>query len=261
MAFLLKKFFANLLFPLPVAVWCLLAGTILLLATRRQTAGKVFILLGTLMVIAFSNRDISDALLKPLEAKYPPARLSSDHSRDEEFRHLAWVVVLGGGHTSDARTPLSSQLSPPSLVRLAEGIRIHRMLPGSRLLLSGGGAYDTSSDANVMKNVAMGLGLDPSEMVLETESKDTDDQARLLQPILGGERFVLVTSAAHMRRSVDLFVKLGMRPIPAPTDFMANESPGLSPGKIFPTPEALAKAERAVYEYLGEWWAAMRGKV
>jgi len=64
-----------------------------------------------------------------------------------------------------------------------------------------------------------------------------------------------------MPRSVDLFAKLGMRPIPAPTDFLVKESPGLTPSKVFPTPEALGKAERAVYEYLGEWWAALRGKV
>jgi uncharacterized SAM-binding protein YcdF (DUF218 family) len=135
------------------------------------------------------------------------------------------------------------------------------MIPGSTLVLSGGGAYDTSSDASVMERVAVGLGVDPHDIVLESESKDTDDQARLLQPLLGSERFVLVTSASHMPRSVDLFVKLGMRPVPVPTDFMVKESRGITPGNVFPTPEALGKAERAVYEHLGEWWAALRGKV
>jgi len=36
----------------------------------------------------------------------------------------------------------------------------------------------------------------------ESESKDTKDEARLIKEMVGDDKFVLVTSASHMPRSV-----------------------------------------------------------
>jgi uncharacterized SAM-binding protein YcdF (DUF218 family) len=57
------------------------------------------------------------------------------------------------------------------------------------------------------------------DLILESDSKDTNDQARLIQPIVGDDLFLLVTSATHMPRSIALFKSLGMHPIAAPTDW------------------------------------------
>lgn len=263
MLFLLKKYIANAFFPLPLSVGFLFLGIVLLLVTRKQTAGKIFTVVGFLLLVLFSYRGVSDALLNSLESKYPAVAVhdSALISVSEEFRYLKWIVVLGGGHTDDLRVPLTSQLSPPSLVRLTEGIRLFRLFPGAKLVLSGGSVYDTTSDALLMMQVAVALGVNSQDIAIETDSKDTDDQARLLQPMLRSDKFILVTSASHMPRSMDLFMKLGMHPIPAPTDFLVKDTPGMTPNKLFPTPEALGKSERVMYEYLGELWALLRGKV
>ena len=46
------------------------------------------------------------------------------------------ILILGGGHTNDSRLPANNQLSTNALGRLAEGIRIHRELPGSKIITS-----------------------------------------------------------------------------------------------------------------------------
>ena len=136
--------------------------------------------------------------------------------------------------------------------RNGEGIRLHRMIPGSRLLLSGGAAYDTSTDAAAMSLAAAALGVGPAEMTTESESQDTVDQARLLAPLLRGEKFILVTSASHMPRAMSLFTKMGMRPIPAPTDYLVTPEAPLRPSRIFPSIEALRQSDNAVHEELDE---------
>jgi uncharacterized SAM-binding protein YcdF (DUF218 family) len=170
-------------------------------------------------------------------------------------------VVLGGGHTSDPKLPITSQLSNASLVRLVEGIRIHRGLPTSRLILSGGIVFEKVPEAKVLADVALAIGVKKQDLILEEVSRDTEDEARLIQEIVGQEQFILVTSASHMPRSMALFKKLGMHPIPAPTDHLVKECQKISPGMFYPSANGLCKAERAFYEYLGLAWAKLRGAI
>ena len=92
-------------------------------------------------------------------------------------------------------------------------------------------------------------------MIIEDESKDTKDHPKFIQKIVGNDRFVLVTSASHMPRSIALFKKHGMNPIPAPTDYLVKERQGgISPDMFFPGADGLRKAERVVHEYFGLAW-------
>jgi uncharacterized SAM-binding protein YcdF (DUF218 family) len=135
------------------------------------------------------------------------------------------------------------------------------MLAGSKLILSGGRGFDPVPNAKIMADVAIAIGLDKEDLVLESLSKDTEDEARLVQKIVGDDRFVLVTSAFHMPRSVALFKKLGMKPLPAPTGHQVKERQGRSPAMVFPRADNLRKAEMAFHEYLGSVWARIRGQV
>ncbi|MBW2649390.1 MAG: YdcF family protein [Deltaproteobacteria bacterium] len=92
-------------------------------------------------------------------------------------------------------------------------------MPESRLVFSGGAVFDPVSEAEVMARAAEIMGVEGDRIILEEISRDTGDQARLVQKIVGDERFILVTSASHMPRSMVLFRKSGMEPIPAPTDY------------------------------------------
>jgi len=168
---------------------------------------------------------------------------------------------IGGGHFSDPKLPISDQLSDASLFRLVEGICIHKKISNSTLVLSGGSVFDSTSDAGAMAKMAMALGIEKKEIVLESESKDTKDQAKFIQNIIGNNRFVLVTSASHMARSVALFAAKGMKPIPAPTGFWVKNTLKMSPARFFPSGKGIDKMQRVVYEYLGIAWARLRGQI
>lgn len=253
--FLLKKIVAPLFFPLSLCLEILLAGIFLLWFTRRQKTGKILVTIGVVVFAALSYGVASEMLLRPLEYKYPPL---TDVSAVSDVK---WVVVLSGGSSPDAYLPITGQLSHASLVRLVEGIRIHRKLPQSKLILSGGGAFNTVAEAKTMADVAVALGMNDEEIVLESESMDTKDQARLIRKIVGDNRFVLVTSASHMPRSMALFEKRGMHPIPAPIGYKITERQKITPAIFFPSAGQIEKIERAFYEYLGLVWAKLRGQI
>ena len=253
--FLLKKIVAPLFFPMTLILGILLLGLFLVSLTRKQKTGKVIVLIGIIFLGMLSYDAVSDKLLQPLEYQYP-SLLSL-----ENIQNVKWIVVLGGGHTSDPKLPITSQLSEASLIRLVEGIRIHNGLAKSKLILSGGSVFEKISNAQALAEVALAIGVKNQDLILEELSKDTEEEARLIQQVVGRDRFVLVTSASHMPRSIALFNKLGMHPIPAPTDYLVKESQKMSPGMFYPGAGGLLKAERAFYEYLGLAWAKLRGRL
>lgn len=253
--FLFKKMVGPLFYPLSLILGILLLGLLLLFLTRRQKTGKRVVLIGVLFLGLLSFEAVSDILLRPLEYKYPPL-VSLDN-----IQNIKWIVVLGGTHASDPQLPVTSQLSNASLVRLVEGMRIYRGAPNSKLILSGGSPFEKVSNAKLMAEVALAMGVKEQDLILEDLSKDTEDEARLIQPMVGQERFILVTSASHMPRSMALFEKLGMHPIPAPTDHLVKKRQALAPTRFYPTADGIWKAERAFYEYLGLAWAKLRGKI
>jgi uncharacterized SAM-binding protein YcdF (DUF218 family) len=174
---------------------------------------------------------------------------------------VRWVVVLGGGSSSDADFPAAMRLSEGSLARLVEGVRLQRQLPGGRLLLSGGSVFGSDPDAETMRALAVELGVDPASLDLDPVSPDTETQAEVVHARLGAEEFFLVTSASHMPRALALFRKAGTNPLPAPTHFLTQKDRGIAPSEFFPGSGGLRRAEATIYEYLGLAWAKVRGRI
>lgn len=261
--FFLKKLISPLLFPVPVVWLLLLAGLVLLWRTRRQRAGKIFVTAGALLFALLTFGPLPGLLLSKLERQHPSFELSDfDVNRQEELRRsVKWIVVLGGGHVSDPSVPASSRLAHSSLTRLVEGVRLKREFPGAKLLLSGAQVFDKEAVAEGMRRVAQSLGVEADDVVLDLKARDTEEEARVVREMIGDERMILITSAAHMPRSVALFRKAGLDPLPAPTDFVVKRSQGAGPADRVPSAGGLIAAELAVYEYLGLLWAKVRGRI
>jgi uncharacterized SAM-binding protein YcdF (DUF218 family) len=261
--FMLKKIVGSFFYPVSFCLGILILGLFCLWATRRQRLGKVLVTLGTVLLLLLSISSLSSGLLVPLEQRYPallhPEKISWEGGKSGTSPK--WIVVLGGGHVSDPRLPANSQISPAALGRVVEGVRLYKAMPGSKLLLSGGRIFDPVPEAEVMAQIAELLGVKPQDISLESDSLDTADQAKIVAEMIGREKFILVTSAVHMPRSMALFRKRGLHPIPAPSDFLIREGPGPNFASFFPLATSLGLVETAVHEYLGLAWAWLRGEI
>jgi len=191
-----------------------------------------------------------------LEQRYAPI---ADY---QQLKGVKWIVVLSAGASVDPELPQSTSLTGICLTRLLEGVNLHKRLTGTKLVLTGTSQSEgIISDAEVMAEVAREWGVDPGDIIVEAEARDTKDHAVFVKGIVEKDRFVLVTSASHMPRAMALFRGQGMEPTAAPTDYMvcAKEG-GVRPGDIF-SAGALEKAGRAIHEYLGMVWAKVRGQI
>lgn len=240
--FVLKKLIGLACMPLSVTLILLAAGMIMLLFTRRQIAARMFLAAGILLLLLASYGILSYWTLVKLENEYPPL---APRSAGPECR---WVVVLAGDPDE-------------TVVRLVEGIRIMRCINGSKLVVSGGRIFGPVSSARKMADMAMGLGVDPTDIVLEDNSMDTRDEAMMMKNIVRNDVFVLVTSAYHMPRSMALFQGQGLNPVPAPTQYLISEEKSLDPWMLFPSSENLHKAEAAIHELLGLMAAGIMGQI
>jgi len=250
--FLLKKIVSRFIFPLPLSIELLFLGLLLLWFTRRQRAGKILVTCGVLLLLGLSNGPTSDALLRPLEQRYPPLVVSQTETR---VANVKFIVILGGFGDRDPDVSITSHISPDQMVRLIEGVSLHREIPGSKLILSGG-----SDCAEGMEQIAEALGVSADDTQRLAEPRDTEEESRQIAPIVGSQRFILVTSASHMPRAMGLFRKRGMQPIAAPTDFLTPRHT-TEIDDVFPDAYKLYKSQVAFYEYLGLTWEKVRGKL
>src|SRR5262249_5762650 len=156
-------------------------------------------------------------------------------ARIAEQPQVKYIVVLGGAYGFDQAIPITSWLGGGTMIRLAEGIRLHRQWPESKLIVSAGRGFDPLPQADAMKGTAEAMGVNSADIGAESVSRDTEESAEMLAPMLGKDPFVLVTSASHMPRSMGLFRKRGMNPIAAPTDFKTKRTDAYGPGDFFPS--------------------------
>ena len=260
---LLKKIVSSLLFPLALGVEFILLGFILITFTRKQKWGRGLLIFGVLLLCVLSYPPVADRLISPLENMYPavPAGKAAEVALSYSERPVRWVAVLGGGHWPVPGLSPLSQLSEASVTRLAEGIRLYRELPGSRLVVSGGAVFSSRAGALITAEAARGLGVPEKDLVVRSEGQDTHGEAEDIFVVVGVEPFFLVTSASHMARAMMIFRKAGMNPIAAPTDYLSRNREGLRASLFQVDAGQLYKSQRAFYEYMGMAWAWFIGEI
>jgi uncharacterized SAM-binding protein YcdF (DUF218 family) len=260
--FIIKKILTPFLLPVTLGLLISFIGLFFLLATKKPRTGKILVSIGLLLMLSLSYGFVSDRVIKPLEYRYKPydIQLTNELLKSQNQFPLKYVVVLGADHVSDPSLPITSQISDESLVRLIEGIIVHRKHKASKLILSGGIVFDPIPEAAMMARVAEELGVDRNDIIMEADSKDTKDEAHFIKRIVKDNPFVLVTSAYHMPRAIAMLRKLGLDPIPAPTRHYVKRRAG-GPHDYFPWAKNLNKAEAAFHEYFGMMWAKLRGQI
>ena len=251
MLFTLKKVVGGMLLPLPLLLLLMALGLALLWFSRFQRAGKICLSFSWLLLLLLSLQPVADALLKPIENRYPTWRSPTP---------VRYIVVLGGGYTWNPAWAPSSNLINNSLPRLTEGVRLWQANPGSRLIFTGAAARTNPvSTAEAGARVAESLGVPRSAIIVLDTPKDTEEEAAAVKATVGDAPFLLVTSASHLPRAMIFFRHAGLNPLPAPANQLAIESP-LNPWeRMIPSPVWLMHSDRVGYETLGRLWQWLKG--
>jgi uncharacterized SAM-binding protein YcdF (DUF218 family) len=129
---------------------------------------------------------------------------------------------------------------------------------GSGNLVSGG-----AREADFAGAVFESLGIAKSRLIMERRSRNTQENAEFSRALVApkdGERWLLVTSAFHMPRSVGLFRKAGFAVEPYPVDWWVGGRGDLLAFSSVAI-EGLERTDIAVREWIGlaAYWAT--GKI
>ncbi|REL24747.1 hypothetical protein DYD21_16400 [Rhodohalobacter sp. SW132] len=209
-----------LLDPFNILWLFVLTGLVAYLFKKRAIAGAVFIISGGWFLL-ISTPLVPSFLLNSLEDQYEPVSVAAIADVQAPYH----IVVLGGGHGFDDRLPPNSLLSLNALGRLNEGIRLHRQLPNSMLVLSGYSSSGRTTQAEMLRNAAILLGVEEDKLLIQKEPGNTYEEAEVYAERFGtGQPVIVVTSAAHMPRAVIVFEKFGITPLPSPTNYRLKGS-------------------------------------
>lgn len=237
-------------YPIPLCIEIIAAGFFVDWFTKKHKLGKILVVIGASLFLLFSTFPFPNYILGKLEYKYPP--LIDAELQDSKYSDIRYVVVLDGGGWYSRKLPITSNFSPLSLVRITEGIRLFFKCKNDamKLIVSGGDVRITKG-AELMARLAMELGIDEKNIIIEKDSLNTNDEAKLIKDMVKDNRFFLVTSASHMPRSMALFNKYGMAPVAAPTNHRTRRNVRFEMWWCTPSARNLENTETAFYEFLG----------
>lgn len=215
--FLIEKIISlTLLSPLPIILILLFIGFGNIF-NRRKKSGLILIFISIFLYLVSTDWFI-DKRLYSLENTYSVVS-ETDLARGDIY------VLLGGGIITTTGEGNIPRLTPS--IRIMKTAEHYKKYPKKILISGGTPLQNQESESSVYARELIALGVAPEDIIIEEESRNTNENALFTKKVLDekrGKNLVLITSASHMKRSVNIFKKKlnGVEIIPAPCNFLAS---------------------------------------
>jgi uncharacterized SAM-binding protein YcdF (DUF218 family) len=225
-------------------------GVSLLVLNRRRRVAAGMLWAGMVVLGLLGFKALPDALLRPLENRYPTPAQSA------VAQHVG-LIVLGGAmdrpdvYQAHGQVPLGDAAE-----RMTVPVGLMRQHPQLQLVFSGGEGrlFATGvSEAELAKAFYEEQGADMTRVSLEGASRTTRENAHQVAALLG-ERcqkpWLLVTSAWHMQRAMAEFEAVGCDVTAYPVDFRTGTATDWTEYSLA---HSLLRWQTALHEWLGGW--------
>jgi uncharacterized SAM-binding protein YcdF (DUF218 family) len=218
-------------------------------ALARKLAGAALALL-----LLMGWQPLPQWLIRQLEIQYAEMPFNAN------LQPFAGVIVLGGsteeGYVAQAH---DQPLLNDAAERMIAPIAVLRHNPHLRIVFTGGeGSYLASgpSEAERVRPFFESMGLSGNQVTYEALSRTTYENAVLSAQLPGiniRQRWLLVTSASHMPRSMATFTKAGWNVTAYPVDFRTGTA---TPWTEYSLKDGARNWQLLLHECLG--WLAYR---
>lgn len=247
MFFVLSKTIGFLLLPTNFLIGVGFVGAVLTL-TRFASLGRKLVIAAVLLLVICGLSPLGNMLLYPLESRFPqwdPSRGAPDG-----------IIVLGASIEADLSAAHATPVVRSAPDRIIAAAALAHRYPNARVVFSGGSANLLSNDAREADFAAAvfeSLGIAKSRLIMERRSRNTFENAAFSKALVDpkpGERWLLVTSAFHMPRSIGLFRKVGFPVEAYPVDWRVGGRDGLFTFSNLAL-EGLWRTDAGMREWLG----------
>jgi len=247
MFFLLSKILDVIISPL---VWIIFIGiwSFVIFFKKREISRKL-LLFNVLSLLFFTNPFIANSLMKSWET---PALSAASIQKPYDVG-----IVLGGSmryfDRSTNRVVYSS-----SVDRLIQALQLYHDKKINKILLSGGSGFvnfQEWKESGLLSEVLLKSGVKQEDIILENNSRNTAENATMSADILKKSipngRFLLITSAFHMKRSLLCFKKAGLPVDPFPVDVRSGGDIYTIDRLIQPDAENITTWDIIIHEWVG----------
>ncbi len=242
----LSKLLGFFLLPSNLLILLALIG-ILLMGTRFRRLGQVLTIGAILLLAIIGIAPVGNALMMPLEERFP--------KWDSRGASPDGIIVLGGAVSPDVSAARGEVALNEAAERMTVIAKLARQHPNAKIVFTGGNGslLGGASEADHVSELFESFGIARDRIVLEGKARNTIENASLTKALVNPkpqERWLLVTSAHHMPRSVGIFRKAGFPVEAHPVDFRTSGVDDLtvSFGSIA---GGLGRADNAVREWAG----------
>jgi uncharacterized SAM-binding protein YcdF (DUF218 family) len=201
---------------------------------------------------------VGNLVLYPLEQRFPP--WDALHGAPDG------IVVLGASIDTDLSVAHGTAVVRSAADRIIAAAALARRYPNARIVFTGGSANLLSNDAreaDYAGAIFESLGIAKTRLIMERRSRNTLENAEFSKALVApkpGERWLLVTSAYHMPRSVGLFRKAGFVVEPYPVDWRVGGRGDLISFTNIAV-DGLGRTDLAVREWIGLTAYRATGKI
>lgn len=252
----LSKILPLTVLPIGIVFEILVLALLLLWRGKRKSA--IFLIVAAMTVLwACSMPIVANTVLGTLEQRYPAVALSGIPDSK--------CIVLLGGAIEPVRPPRVDINLLDSVDRISKTASLYRAGKAKVVIVSGGNqpwSPQLKSEAVETRTLLVAWGVPADAIVVDETSRNTYENALNSKTLLresGCKTPLLVTSAAHMTRSVDSFAKLGVEVFPVSADVRAVKTLRLTVFDFIPDTHALEMTTNAMHEWIGQKIYRFRG--
>lgn len=218
-----------------------------LMLTRFRRLGLGITIGAVLLLAVVGLAPVGNALMLPLEERFPKwdPRGAPPHG----------IVVLGGAISPDVSAARKDLALNEAAERMTAVAKLARDYPDAQIVFSGGSGrlFGGASEADFVAALFESFGIAPDRIVLEGEARNTVENATRTRALVDPkphQRWLLVTSAHHMPRSVGIFRNAGFAVEAYPVDYRTRGTQDLA-GPFGSLAAGLARTDAAMHEWAG----------
>jgi uncharacterized SAM-binding protein YcdF (DUF218 family) len=236
-----------------------IVGAVLLIFSGTRTWGRRWLVLLGMSYWLMSTPIVANSLAGAVAGGAGPV----DAARAAD---AAAIVVLDGGMSRYMRGDLTIDVPlEATIFRALEAARVYALLNEPLVIVTAGAVErGHANEGRALVEALADAGVPRERILLDSASANTRAHAVNVGRMLrerGISRFVLVTSATHIRRATMAFRQEGLEPIASAASLPSADTGMRMWRRLLPDLDSLRTSEEVWYDALGLTYYAVRGWV
>lgn len=246
MFFYVSQLFSFLAMPLTVILIFLISGFLVKSVVWKKRLSGI----GILILLIFTNNALSTIVINAWEPAFKAIETLPEYE----------IGIVLTGVTNINKTANDRTFFDKGADRATHAVQLYKEGKLKRILITGGQGFQSKNnqkEAVLLANFMITAGVPESDLIIEDESNNTRENALFTKRTLEeygenlNQRFLLITSAFHMKRAEECFSKVGLLVDTYPVDYYGNDNPFNIRSLIQPSPNSLLLWHKLTKEWIG----------